>query len=149
MGHLPEASTVVVIGLFVVELTVVPVIPTVEVSKVSVSISLLVEVSVVSTVLYKPGFDTWWCTWWCNFNCIIRAIVTSSCSVISIVFVSSLVNMTIHFYSKLNCRGINPLYESRMCLPAIFTLATKNTTSSKVIQNGTPMSKGQRWSSTT
>ena len=59
MGHLPEASTVVVIGLFVVELTVVPVIPTVEVSKVSVSISLLVEVSVVSTVLYKPGFDTW------------------------------------------------------------------------------------------
>ena len=59
MGHLPEASTVVVIGLFVVELTVVPVIPTVEVSKVSVSILLLVEVSVVSTVLYKPGFDTW------------------------------------------------------------------------------------------
>ena len=51
MGHLPEASTVVVIGLFVVELTVVPVIPTVDVPKVSVSISLLVEVSVVSTVL--------------------------------------------------------------------------------------------------
>ena len=50
VGHFPKSSTVVVIGLFVVELTVVPVIPTVEVSE--------VLDSALATGLYKLGFDT-------------------------------------------------------------------------------------------